>query len=871
MSLFRTHRFRTGGGVQRFVFGGVSAAAFVPAGWPAQSPGLPSGVLAAGLLLFLGLIALSLTIGSKYRTDETDPSAVPTLPTGDDPPRAEFAVRQSETGAWQWHVVRLEPLATGETDADTRSAATDNLTQLRASIETAGVVELSQAAFRLAETRDGAWGWTLIRADGSLVSASRDPFDDRDAAGAAVSYLQEHGPTADLVEIEGAAITYSEAPDGWHWQLVDDDRTVLATGEIGFASQEQAADAARTFTERITQASVLEIEALGIELYDRNDGWAWRVVDETDEIIADATTTFETRREAESAAEAIRPDVRSAAITATGEPAYERYRSETGWRWRLVDETDRVLARNPAGQSEVERTAQATAAFSTAAPDAEVVEIDGAAYECYPAAETERDEMPIESDSGDGRRDPESERDDPGERATDGWQWRLVTAERETIAVSPTPYADADAAAAAIDRLCEQAREAELLEFETAAFQVYESASGTWRWRLLDEDGSVLADSSADHASRSEAAEAMLTLKEQAPDADVLEIETAAFELFATENDAWGWRLIDSTGTCVAEGPRSHSTREEASRAMDRLLEYVEADVHTVGQPVFQATVTDAWHWRFVRPSGDTIAVGAETYPTRDALLDGLEGVRETAVAAQDYTLGTVTIQLYDSGDWHWRLLDRDREVLAESTVAYATREAAVQAVETLKQTIGGATIFAIEDAALRFDDTDGWRWKLITSEREVRASSSEAAPTRAELLAAIEDVRRLAPLADSISVDDASFDLVATEAGRWRWRLLDAGGDSVTEGNHAHESKSAARDTLAAMRQLFIQASVLEHDRATFELHAAPDGWAWRLVDAYGETVLESTRSYATRTDAREAIADLKAQVSDRELAVAE
>ncbi|TYL36946.1 hypothetical protein CV102_19520 [Natronococcus pandeyae] len=866
MSSVRKLRLRTGGG-SGLLLGGVSAGALGPAGWPAQSPGLPGGVLATGLVLFLGLIALGLTMGSKYLADdEAESPAALVLPTGDDPPRTEFAVRRNETDAWQLHVVRLEPLATGETGSETRPAATARVEQLQASIETAGVVELSRAAFRLTETRDGAWQWTLVRADGSLVSASSQVFDERDAAGAAVSYLQEHGPTAGIVEIEGAAITYTEAPDGWHWRLVDDERNPLATGEVGFESQDRAADAARTFTERIAQASVLDIEGVGVELYDGDDGWAWRVVDETDEIIADAAATFETRRAAEAAVESILPEVRSAAITAAGEPAYERYRDETGWRWRLVDATDRVLARASDGCSEAEHTAQATATFSTAAPDADVVEIDGATYECYLAAAAENDGTARSTGAG---------TDDSNGADTDGegnaWHWQLVTEDREPLAVSTASYADADAAAAAIDRVREQAREAELLEFETAVFQVYESESGTWRWRLLDEDGSVLADSSAEHDSQSEATEAMLTLKEQAPDADVLEIETAAFELFVTTNAAWRWRLIDSAGSCVAEGPTSHPTRERARHAMERLLEHVEADVCTIDQPVFQLDATDGWHWRFVRPSGETIAVGAETAPTRDILVERLEAVRETATAAQDYTLEGVTIQLYNSGNWHWRLLDRDREVLAESTGSYAEREAAVQAVETLKQTLGDATVFAIEDAALRLDDTDGWRWELVTRERELRASANEAAATRTELMAAIEDVRRLAPLADSISVGNVSFDLVATEDERWRWRLLDEDGATVVSGAHGHESKAAARETIVTVRELLDQASVLDHESVTFELHTAADGWRWQLVDAYGETMLESTRTYATRTAAREAIADLKAQAPDGELRVTE
>ncbi|WP_306060128.1 hypothetical protein [Natronococcus wangiae] len=56
---------------------------------------------------------------------------------------------------------------------------------------------------------------------------------------------------------------------------------------------------------------------------------------------------------------------------------------------------------------------------------------------------------------------------------------------------------------------------------------------------------------------------------------------------------------------------------------------------------------------------------------------------------------------------------------------------------------------------------------------------------------------------------------------------MLDADGDTVASGAHAHVSKAAARETLAAVQRLLGRASVLKHDSATFELHAAADGWA--------------------------------------------
>lgn len=842
-------------------------------------------VYTIGVGIIAGVTALVpvLTGRKGMFVEEEGDTEDPPILTGDALEGAQFAVFRDENGDWKWNVLHLEALATSNESAVTRPKATEGIERVQSQISSAGLMELTTSAFRLYEDRDGSWQWTLARDDGSVVGTCAGEFSERDGAEESVSFLKDRGPTADVIEIDGAAFTYAEERDQWHWQLVDDERMPLASGADGHGTQENAETAARTFAERFDQARVLDLEHVGAELYERTGdngahGWSWRFVDNQDSPLAAATDAYDARRDAEEAADALLSELGTASVTVAGEPTYERYQTGEQWRWRLIDESEHVAAQSPSDTETEADATHETDTFGEHARDADVVEIEDAEYEVYPTDSEELtydegDALPATSDeqqmvSTDGGT-ATADSDGGAGGADDGrsWHWRLVTEDRDVIAGSTEPHYDAETATEAIQRVREQASEAELIEFEEAAFQVYEADDGEWRWRLIDEDGNVLADSGAEHTSRGEAAEAMMTLKEQAPDAELLEIETAAFELFVNEDDEWGWRLIDEAGQLVAEDPSTHPTRGAARKAMNRLLEHLDSDVRTMDEAIFQPYAADDWHWRFVLPTGETVAVAGDTYATRDELVDAIPAVRDAAETAQDYTIGTVTIQLYRSGDWSYRLLDRDREEIADATDTYAERDAALEIVEDLKAHADDAPIFTIEDAAIRVtDDEEGWSWDLVDRERTVLASAVDTAASREELHEEIETVRQLAPMAGRVDFDVASFELVADEDERWQWRLIDEDGRTVATGSESHESSEAAREALENVRELIDAASILEIDSVSFELHTAEDedGWVWRLVDEYGSTMAQSTQVYESRTNAREAMNNVKAEAPE-------
>lgn len=54
-----------------------------------------------------------------------------------------------------------------------------------------------------------------------------------------------------------------------------------------------------------------------------------------------------------------------------------------------------------------------------------------------------------------------------------------------------------------------------------ATFEVYEDRASQWRWRLVHDNGNVIADSGEGYASRQKCEQGLESVKRNAPDAPV--------------------------------------------------------------------------------------------------------------------------------------------------------------------------------------------------------------------------------------------------------------------------------------------------------------------------------------------------------------
>lgn len=56
-----------------------------------------------------------------------------------------------------------------------------------------------------------------------------------------------------------------------------------------------------------------------------------------------------------------------------------------------------------------------------------------------------------------------------------------------------------------------------------AKFELYEDEAGEYRWRLVHFNGNIIADSGEGYASKQKARQGLRSVKQNAPDAEVVE------------------------------------------------------------------------------------------------------------------------------------------------------------------------------------------------------------------------------------------------------------------------------------------------------------------------------------------------------------
>ena len=803
---------------------------------------------AVGVAFVAGVAALvPVVTGERSALVETpSPEAEegqPSIMLGETAREGVYAVFQSETANWEWRLIDEEAIADGGGAFASRIETEDAVERTQAHIEDAGLLEINTAAFRLYEYDGEDWHWLLVDDDGAVVARGERSYDQREDAEASVSQFKEYGPDADMLTVEGAAFDYYKEGGRWRWRLLDEDRTELLRGPGRYEVLEGAHATTDRIAGQVDGANIIDIDPYGVELYDEDQEWGWRLLAE-DEAIATSQGRFESRSAVENAAHDVLEEIEFAAIRDTSQPGYEITEQHVGgWEWRLLTPGSEVIARSHESAMEPGTAESSATEFRKHAMTADAFFIEESVFEAFP-------------------------RDDQ-------WYWRMVDEERTPIAVGQTAYPDRESAEEAIDEIRSVAPAADLIEFEKAAFQIYEAGDGDWRWRLIDEDGDVLADSGEDYFSRNEAATAMNTVKEYAPDADLIEIETAAFEFYQNEDGEWFWRLIDETGELLARSGEGYPSRQATKQSMNRLVDgAAEAPRREMASPGFQVYTDEDedWAWRFVTVDNRIIADGTSTHATRDQAMTAVEGIREPADSGEITVVEDLLVDLVERDEeWQWRVLDADRQRIAKGVRTYPSKDETLGAVNSIMDEAAETIVFDIEGAAFKLTSTESRTgFALIDEEHQVLGESAETFAEPDNARTAIERVRQAAPDADAIEFEEAAFEVYQDEAG-WRWRLIDERHRVIAGAADPSETRETARKEVQTVVGMVTEASILEIDTSAFELHEDDGRWYWQLIDENGQTLGRSLGDYPTRESAREAMMAFKELGADARIAVAE
>jgi uncharacterized protein YegP (UPF0339 family) len=299
--------------------------------------------------------------------------------------------------------------------------------------------------------------------------------------------LVDLSPDANVREMADPVFQVYDDEGDWFWRYVTVENETVADGTDPQSTRDDATDHVADVRAAAAGASVDVVESCGIELAD-DGAWSWRIFDTARDEVATGTREYERRESASADVELLRRHADTAPIFEIETAAVRLVHGDEGYGWVLIDDERETYARSGLRYETRASVMDAIEELQDLAPDADAVNFDDAGFELF--------------DDG------------------DGWRWRLLDEEERAVATGATPYDTREEARDRVESVRDLVAGASVLEIDDPAFELHYQDDG-WIWRLVDSDGNSLARSIEVYPTRGEAREAMQTLKDQAPEGHV--------------------------------------------------------------------------------------------------------------------------------------------------------------------------------------------------------------------------------------------------------------------------------------------------------------------------------------------------------------
>jgi uncharacterized protein YegP (UPF0339 family) len=333
----------------------------------------------------------------------------------------------------------------------------------------------------------------------------------------------------------------------------------LATAREEAAAREEELDTAhertRALEDRVdvlqAEIDAYQMSQARFELFeDRAGQFRWRLRHRNGNVIADSGEGYTRKHNAQKGMQSVRRNALGAELLlleheelpepeAEFEPVeevesqatFEQYTDQGGeHRWRLRHDNGNIIADGGQGYNSRSGVERAIDSVREYVGPAAYLRFDPTGFEVY-------------------------------KDATEEWRWRLVHKNGNILADSGESYTRSNDARRAAARLRD--------ELDALEFEVYEDSAGEFRWRLRGGNNQIVADSGEGYGSRSGAEDAVERIQGHAPEADILEIGRAAFEVYEDDGGEWRWRLRARNGNIVADSGQGYGGRSDAHDAIE--------------------------------------------------------------------------------------------------------------------------------------------------------------------------------------------------------------------------------------------------------------------------------------------------------------
>ncbi len=303
------------------------------------------------------------------------------------------------------------------------------------------------------------------------------------------------------------------------------------------------------------------------------------------------------------------------------ESQFELYEDKGGsWRWRLRHRDGDVIASSDAGYERQNDAQEGLQAVRRDAHGATFLLVES--EESLPEPETNHGFIfPGDTNSKATFELYEDEGDE--------YRWRLRHDNGHMIAHGGQGYASRGGAEHSVDRIRGYVGPAEYLQPDPTAMEVYHDEANEWRWRLRHKNGSLLAGSGEGYESRAEMREVVDRLRD--------DIATMAIEVYEDDADEFRWRLEGEDDLVIADSG-GYESRAGAQEAVERVRTFMpEADLIDVGEAAFEIYVDegDDHRWRLRHRNGNVLASCGQGYANRSGVWDAIESVKQNAPEAE--------------------------------------------------------------------------------------------------------------------------------------------------------------------------------------------------------------------------------------------
>lgn len=285
------------------------------------------------------------------------------------------------------------------------------------------------------------------------------------------------------------------------------------------------------------------------------------------------------------------------------------------WRWRLRHRNGNVIATSGEGYSRRHnaqkglQSVRSNALGSTLLPIEAEEELppEGAKFEPIPERESQATFELYEDRGGD-------------------YRWRLRHTNGNIIADSGEGYASRSGARNAVDGIRDYSGPATYLWADPTAIEVYRDNEGAYRWRLIHKNGNILGDSGEGYSSRFNARRAIDRIRDNLDDME--------FETYEDNRGDHRWRLRGGNDQIMADSAEGYDSASNLDDAVERARSYLpEADLLTIGRATFEL-FEDAggdFRWRLRHRNGQILADSSQGYTDRSSARDGIESLKRNA------------------------------------------------------------------------------------------------------------------------------------------------------------------------------------------------------------------------------------------------